>query len=294
MIGVSGEQFDKVCSKQGVQLNKLVAAVLTPKPENRDEYSQLMIEPDGERAALLPTPILGAISGAGDILMGKPGESLADRQMRIPLSFHRDITAVALARVINASVESPIVQPKSAVRFESTNNSTCSCAKAEHLFLETFRALSDITSLGEVALGCQLIVKNDQPIFVRKREGEKTSLTLREIIIDGIPYPAGSIVDTKFRDGDLLIPSSGAEAIPAELIEAVSFLRLSAFALNPLMRQFAFRKMDRSLERPFTRDPDYMRITLKDLGNVAASALASKLDNKIVRPCPAHDVFALS
>src|ERR1035437_8593410 len=112
MIGVSGEQFDKVCSKQGVQLNKLVAAVLTPKSENRDEYIQLMIEPDGERAALLPTPILGAISGAGDILMGKPGESLADRQMRIPLSFHRDITAVALARVINASVESPIEQPK--------------------------------------------------------------------------------------------------------------------------------------------------------------------------------------
>jgi hypothetical protein len=85
--------------------------------------------------------------------------------------------------------------------------------------------------------GCEIIYHEDRPLLVRKGIGEPSAINLEPLAINGIPYPAGSImrVDT----GQALEPQverSKLKVLQSDQIRSIAFIHLSAFAFEPETR----------------------------------------------------------
>lgn len=264
MISVSGREFDKICRSREVGLNEILRESLLASLE-----ASWFDDPISNGGT--PTQLLSAVSAAGDLVMGLPHEPLAKNRISLPLAARRDPVATVLERIVNSSIN-PISSASNS--FDSYHHSLDSCSEAEHRFLETFLSLQRSRQTGQVALGCQIVIKDERPLMLTKNNPIKSSINFRDIVIDGIPYPAGSILRTKVDEGSPFygIPKEGVQILPFEEITGVGFLRLSAFFLRPWRRALTFGKLARSSETG-TKTKGYMVETLESLGRIASSAL---------------------
>jgi hypothetical protein len=115
------------------------------------------------------------------------------------------------------------------------------CHLSELHFVSTLRDLGRPS--GDFR-GARLIGEPDNPLLLQKFKGINTALSLQELIIDGVTFPAGSImgVDLK-RDFDAhkgkyapIPPKNSFTIVPPAEIDHMTFLRPSLFALAPEVR----------------------------------------------------------
>lgn len=123
-----------------------------------------------------------------------------------------------------------------------------SCITSEHLFGKAIAALEVHTTRSATynnEYGVRIIAKDTEPLFVHKMEGSKTALSLKQLTVDGILYPAGSIMGIHVRDD--LQPKTGRytpqvepnalQVIDAQEVVGADFLRPSLFMAPPTERK---------------------------------------------------------
>jgi hypothetical protein len=157
-----------------------------------------------------------------------------------------DTAAVALRRIINGTIQPAYVDAQE-LNFNCKEPKTISaCSYAETAFSETiheieFDLMSEHREVGQEDRGCDVFVHNGEPIFLRKSQGEPSSLSLADITVNGVPYPRGSIfrVETKDeirRDSGPQSSINGVREISIDDISSIGFRRLSIWALSPVER----------------------------------------------------------
>lgn len=158
-----------------------------------------------------------------------------------------------LPNVLGRMINGRLVQlDEGIVKFPVSGDKTIqTCSDAElaftRAFTNIFRQRGEREMLFDQA-GCEIFEKDGTPLFMRKGILLPSALSLQEIAIDGISYPAGSIfrIDTHkdvkrvypFVDRDTL------KIVPTTKIAKIAFMRLSMFALPPEERQSAFGGAD--------------------------------------------------
>ncbi len=105
-----------------------------------------------------------------------------------------------------------------------------SCSHAEMYFNEALYELEIISAIPNPNMVKEIFVDANGPVILRKKRDIKTGLALRQITINGIGYPAGSIVAVKAKEQ----LGQKRPKIIREVteLERLTFLRLSAFALD--------------------------------------------------------------
>jgi hypothetical protein len=199
-----------------------------------------------------PTQVLRAIAQAGVILRVKPGARL----VRKPVVFNDtkpDFSLKVLGDIVNAtySPAAPSIR-RPAFSSPKTAGHLCVCEEAEGKFLDTVRDLTDKTSDQSDDFGCEIMTVVGRPTFLRKSGIVASSLSLRPVIIGGIPYPAGSLLrinlpDEVNEEGTPTypnVPYRAYKVTPVVSFACIGFLRLSAFALPPAERQEVFDASD--------------------------------------------------
>jgi hypothetical protein len=143
--------------------------------------------------------------------------------------------------IANASVQPPVI-PGNVLAFECMHaKSIYACSGAERFMLDTLKIMQD----REFSSGSQnpdvIVDDANKPVFIRKAIGELSALSLAPVSINGIPYPAGSIMrlETKGRQDNVgKIGSVGVRSV--DQVTSISFRRLSAFALPADITEYYF------------------------------------------------------
>jgi hypothetical protein len=191
-----------------------------------------------------PEDILLAVAQSGKLLRKCPSLNLANGMIVIPDTSSLSVPAKTFIEIVNASLVplQKISSARSIPFFEAEN--CCSldtCKYAETSFGNIISSV--LAQKARSGTGYQTFrTQRGRPLFVRKGSGEPSALTLVDIVINGIPYPAGSLVridhfmDKKKRILDRA-PLNGIEDLTVTGIDRIAFLRLSAFALDSLRRR---------------------------------------------------------
>lgn len=141
---------------------------------------------------------LSSLTSEGDVLMG--------RMMRDALIPHRG------GRALPSAAE---------------KSRTGTCTSAELYFLEVFDAGHGYHA------PTILHDENDEPLMILKRSGEQSAMTLREVVVDGVRLPPGSLVAlTSHRSWSSIHRTTD--------IKGVEFLRLTTLAVSPAERARTF------------------------------------------------------
>lgn len=175
---------------------------------------------------------LSVIAHAGTILRYDHDRQLTGSPVFLEAERKKDFRSRVLANIINAGFE----KVNDELRYPSF---TCTdpeglptCSYADRLFID---------SLDSKAV--DIVSQNDKPILLLKQLGVHTCLTLCDITIDGIPYPAGSIArpiltdEAVEREEAAKNTTSHGQYDVSELT-SLGFLRLSIFSLPPSERSF--------------------------------------------------------
>lgn len=156
-----------------------------------------------------PHQTLAAVAEAGRLLRKDPERKLADGLIRPTDTISNDIGALALTRMINASID-PVIDAE--VVFPSGSScdvraiEVCRTAEKDFAFM-----IEDLKKQEDVDEGGEIIVDNSgSPIMLRKASNVPSSLSLTELVVNGIPYPAGSLFNTRlgrdrYEHGDRLL-----------------------------------------------------------------------------------------
>lgn len=236
---------------------------------------------DGYHSNYAPNGVLAAIKQAGSLLEVFNAKPLADKPIVPGDDFNEDLPTQTLVEIINASV---LYQPPDPDRFNIQSERTDiidNCGDAEVGFMRTAEALSRISSDGKVLAGSQIFLHKQAPTFIRKAGSFPSTIGLKPISINGIPYPPGSLYSLEFSTGDAAsyeekeTPDAAAnrvEVYSARQVKAIRFLRLSAFALNSTERRAA------RFKPPYTADREgepeqYFELELRDFDKAARLAL---------------------
>lgn len=277
MLQLGGKEFARSCQRQGVELDDALRAVLHNRPTAETG---------------MPTQLLSAIGATSDLLTGMPGEPLSyGGNIKPTARMLLDPVAVHLARIINYS-RRPDTSP-TLPSFGSTNEELDFCPAAEYYFLDTFGAIERARPGGEADDASQLIIDEDGPVMIRKNIGQPTALTLRPIAVDGIPYPAGMIVNARLaaRPNQYKSRQARVDVIEVSEVSAISPLRLSAFGLGRFRRSIDFHKLHPYLidEEVLLRDERYMKIKLQDIGRIASDHVNGRHSEQLLRaPTPRY------
>lgn len=199
-----------------------------------------------------PVPLLSAVAEAGEILRSNPNAELADKLITPTPVIGRDVGALTLTRIINASIE-PITEATSRSVVCEKAHEVNVCDSAETYFADVIKALR---TKNPAEGGCELITDDDgQVILIRKGIGEPSALSLHELVVNGIPYPPGSLFSlhavgdyNKRRGWELpkdFLPDR-IHIFGSERVAKLGFMRLSAYALK-----------DRGVRKAFLGLPDY-------------------------------------
>ena len=214
---IEGSQFLDLCNSQSVGLHRELSEQLgVPYPTSS---------------------LIEAIYKAGTIMSREFSPQLSEATVTLPDEFCGDTPAQALATIINSPRNPHLREGLSS--FTGSDITVGSCAEAERYFSNTLTALGHVSSCGTVEpfLGSQVIVDSDNtPVIVRKAYEQASGLTLSPIAIDGVVYPAGSIVAMKIEESDRKPMSERVTVVPQEMVHSVVFKRLSDFALRPAER----------------------------------------------------------
>lgn len=252
-------EFKHECNKQEIELHPaLVAAAISGE--------------SGTSFTHEPTANLAAIAMAGRLLRWSGHNNsadikLANQKIQLTPETSGDLVVEALATVINHSIEP--YQPTIHEVFWPENNASglSICQDAEGYFAMAAALLMGLET--SVLLGqeppkgiadIEVIIDSDgDPVILRKginsrsNIGEPTSLALKEVIIGGVLFPAGSILNVEgsiqqgpYRNGpSSFIASPGIFQVrPVRDYDKASFLRLSAYGLPPTERFKHFSASD--------------------------------------------------
>lgn len=162
----------------------------------------------------------------------------------VPEASTSDWTSVGVLRsIINASIEP--VMDTNAITFgsESQSRETAqTCRATEPHFARTIARLQDSDPAQPVPfLGGTLYTYNDNVFAIGKQAGLPVSLLLDDIILNGAPYPAGSLMHTETteeRNGTVRLHSAASGL-------RMSFVRLSAFAYPIICRTIRMNQYSR-------------------------------------------------
>lgn len=269
-------EFLDQCSEFGVKLTsgEIKEALATENTPNR-------CVPTGIWSY---SSVLRSVALAAQIRRSEPSLELANN----PLPVHQidPLPEKLLARIINSSlgVAPDLTTPyvyDSAYELPEPD----ACAHAEYLFSQTGKWLTEEQPQedgGNLERDTKLFVdRRENVIFMEKPFGERSSLALEPIIVDGYTCPPGSLVavnetfasrveraETRPDDKS---DSPTTVVIPEEEISGVEFIRLSLFALPPGIREQYFRAQASQFG-----DIVYSRNwpgTLEEITNTAQSAL---------------------
>jgi len=268
-------RFEELCDEQQVRLHHVIIRA----GRSASSGSMFTLEPNG---------MYSAVNAAGNLLRKDPEQHLASAELDIPEPLAqkpKNFAANVLSAMIAASINPvPATDHSRTFICRKTRNIDC-CSNAEGGFSETFTQMyTPQVPLEDhyKPIGYQIITgSHDEPIAVRKARGEPSALTLVKTTINGIPYPAGSIMrmdllDDRSRDDpsifDTDLPFDDQRRVGAERVSHAAFIRLSAFSERPKRRKQLFDLEDLS---------DYYKAgkqvlaqaTMRDLTHLAATAL---------------------
>jgi hypothetical protein len=144
-----------------------------------------------------------AVAFGGRMLRKNPNEKLADRSIELP-SEHDipqcETSMKTLETIINSSIERPLAEELPKHQFKSDGIEAISmCPKAEKLFDKAVPRTSKFKAPGLFdKLKYQVIADEGDNgwdiLGVRKWEGVPSVLTFKDVAVDGIQYPSGSIM----------------------------------------------------------------------------------------------------
>jgi hypothetical protein len=268
-------KFEALCTEQQVELHSAIVHAGRAKSS-------------GTLFVLEPNSVYAALNVAGKLLRKDPDLRLANTTVAIPEELAQkpqSFAAGVLSKIIAASIE-PVPAPDFDRTFICRNaKSIDSCSNAEGSFSLTFTQMQTPRVALEGyyrPIGYQIITgQNDQPIAVRKARGELSTLTLVDTTINGIPYPAGSIMRMNLLDDRYAanpdvynseIPHYLQQRVGVERVSHAAFIRLSAFSEQPSVRKQLFDLTD--LSDHYESGKKVLRhATIGNLTVLAASAL---------------------
>lgn len=218
----------------------------------------------------------------------RPVGPLATERLKQP---RRETTLGGIFRsIVNQSIN-PELDTSTGFRDRQRRSSESGCQKAEVFFEQ----LIDTTLRGELAqhYGGRVVYRDAEPLLLQKCVGAQTLLSLQPLTIEGITYPAGSIMgahvslDKNQATGryEPPHPYGRLEAIDAETVDGLSFLRPSLFALTPAERQ-------EYLEYPsWAYSRKYHRSTVEAVAILSLTEAAEIVAGAAVPPTPsiAHE-----
>lgn len=199
-----------------------------------------------------PTETLAMLFEANTELRRNPDKPLIDKPFEAPDDYQTDPGALALASLLNQSLERTPPSPRSITC--NFCRKIASCAMAEVRFLNTLTELRP-SRKNEVpdpvpSYGAQLFTQDGEVVLLRKYEHERSSLTFTDVTINGITYPAGSILRVEIpsdyinaKTGEQLTKPqlyptpAETEMFPFGTIMNAAFARLSVLAYSPRQRQ---------------------------------------------------------
>jgi len=184
-----------------------------------------------------PQPVLQTVRELGYVMQDFSGQPLASDVIRLNPAIENDTPSKVLTRALNSSVDPS--RSDGIPAFESGGNVSVECCnEAEGRFYDTLRAIGKMSKSKNIDTpGAQIVMDGGEPIIVRKGLGEKSGLTLTDLSIDKVVFPAGSIValglTKSSRKGHGGFPIYGkVNLIEKEWVGRIRFERLSLFALN--------------------------------------------------------------
>lgn len=187
--------------------------------------------------------VVDGIDLAGAQLRKYPDDPLIEPSLPIDTTrLPKDYLSQALGRMINASVLVPAFKRPTTdtPSFVSEGTRWDTCAEAEPGFLWSSMAIRNFNIFGPGKATKQDMPGNVKiftdgtgtPLFMQKAYGNPSSLLLSEVAIDGVPYPAGSIVALSFSSNPKASVALGSLwFMPSNKISGVDFLRLSSLTV---------------------------------------------------------------
>lgn len=123
------------------------------------------------------------------------------------------------------------------------------CRRSEVYFANVILSMQN--DLNGALGGCRIISNDGRPILLQKSYGERTALSLEPLAIEGVEYPAGSLMalnverdyveaTKKYR---MNIDPGKIEIAAAEEVVGLSFVRPTLLAFNPSERNSYLAKL---------------------------------------------------
>lgn len=221
----------------------------------------------------VPTPTLYAIWHGGAFLRHNPGQPLLSYPVSLTDEQRTSVCNQTLADMINTSLvgSSDVASLPS---FHCTSpGATNTCESAESAFIETFTELER----GD-EFCASVVIEGGVPVLLRKIMGVKTCLTLCEINIDGVQYPAGSITSVDINTGAVDFAKQDGRVRPYSAfdisgVESLGFQRLSHFALPSQEREKIRHKLNRDLEGQMQETRLFRAFNIDDAASTVAKIL---------------------
>lgn len=220
-----------------------------------------------------------AIANAGETLRLEPEAELASAALSDDLLDANDgIAQGALKGIVNSSIDRVGIDEIPAGRSFICDgaNRVPNCSDAERLFSGLLSQMAWHSSPIKIPNRAPImsrwgIVTDDtnSPIGITKFNGERSTLSLEEISVNGVVYPPGSLfrMDTlrHKRRGEI-----GHSIIPSNRISHAAFMRLSGFAIGPEDRR-------RDFDIDNTR-PNYNSLTIMKIKKIAKRAMRHSVE----------------
>lgn len=268
--------FLRRCRDQGAGLD----------PGFLDETRRMSLE--GIKYSCWPDALHKTIVVAGNILRLESDTRLARKPIKDDGSDQfRDPAGKMLMDIINASID-PVVDP-GIPTFNGPEargvSSISACDSSEAYFANTFLSLK--RKEPRRGFGAQLFVDHaERPVMLRKYDHVQSTLTLENIIINGVPYARGSVMRVETATDTVRgskiegTPHTGLLVGSTDDIVRIAFARRSAYAAPSWQR--ADWNLDDSEGRQAT---EFVNIASMDTLVDIAAAVAQNLSQlKVLTP----------
>lgn len=206
-----------------------------------------------------------------------PPLELADDYL--PIGRFTSPSAALFRRIVNSSLDRKNAEQGFSHRKSSVYEHTCE--EAEFAFGRSIGILRRQLSSGLHPHGNRIIGSATDPLLLQKTEGAKTALSLRQLVIGGVEYPAGSIMGVHVRRDRQ--PSDGkyhpqvaygtVDTLPATEIENLVFIRPSMFAFSPKDRAVLanhYANMNRAVDDRDIIIGNIVRTAIEEVAETAA------------------------
>jgi hypothetical protein len=177
-----------------------------------------------------PQALFAAIAEAGRTLRKDPDAQLAKKPLEG--DWGDDIRAATLQRMINDSITHPDMGDLPSFKSDGIGPLS-TCARADNDFT---RILSDFPNIPDIPTRI-VLDEEGEPIIVQKFHNNiPSALSLSDIVIDNVRYPAGSLLSMEVQEDNPDISDRDRPQLTVasmDEVEKLGFLRLSMLATDP-------------------------------------------------------------